>query len=210
MVTYDTGDNMYVGEGIHEIVLQILEENAYKNKKFPGRDPYTQDYNLVYSSVMQGMDNISKIKNHKEKAEFAFQQKIKTRKITFRDAVNAARALVQFTAGSVVEQDEMTRRAKICSNCDLVNKNVGCATCHAGAVLSQVVNIVRTAAKRGVHYPTVAGAEAKDSNCGYCGCSSLMILPAKISVFNESEEKNAGRPDICWVKRDSPNYIPET
>ena len=209
MVEYDTGVSVYTGKDINDIVLQVRNENIEKNRKFPGRNPYPVDYNAIYNTVHKGLENLKKIAHHSKGADRNLQANILRRHVTFRDAVNAAKSIVSLTAGNIVTTEEMTRRANICAKCPFVNKNAGCSLCKFGAYITSTINAIRRIANHSFTYPIVKGLAARDSNCGYCGCSHVMILPAKISCFNETDEKNEGRPDICWIKRDGVNYIPE-
>lgn len=204
MIEYDIGNAVYVGKDIDDIVKQIKEENIEKNRKFPGRNPYPVDYKSIYLSVTKGLENLGKIKRN---TKVSHRQRGK-RSVDFRGAVNAAKSIVNISHGKVVSQEEMTRRASICSNCDLLSKNTGCGLCKFGAFITSTVNAIRKMSNRPISYPTIRGITARDANCNFCGCSHVMILPATMDCFNESEEKNLARPSFCWIKKGGINYIP--
>lgn len=208
MIYYDTGDFLFIGNNIEEIAIQIQENNISRNKKFPkGRDPYPTDLEHIKTRVELGLKKLRQIELNQEMAKMRLKKKVQSGSVNFRDAINAAKSIVNLSQGKIVSQEEMFRRAHICSNCELVNENIGCTLCKMGAIVTSVVSTVRKMAGRTLHYPTVNGKPATNSNCGYCGCSHTMILPANIDCFNESEEKNQGRPQFCWIRKDSPNYL---
>ena len=209
MVTFPTPKKTYEGEDMDSVVRQVLIDNIIKNRKFAHK-PYPEDYNLVYNYVFKQLNGARKSGVAREKEEVKREERIKAGRITFMDSLRGAKAILNMAVGDVVEAHEMARRAVICSQCPLVTNNTDCASCKMGKEVTNIVNSIRNLARRSVNYPTVKARRARDMNCGYCGCSMLMVLPAKISCFNEAEHKNENRPDPCWIKRGGINYIAQT
>lgn len=128
----------------------------------------------------------------------------KKKRIGLAEAVSGAKALIRYTSGSTVSTAEIERRSNICKDCSLINKIGGCAPCGAAGKIANFVNTVRVSLKLEQPIPT----SVKSSYCGVCDCSLALMVPSKMELFVEPESKNLQRPDHCWVKRNSNNYIP--
>lgn len=212
MITYATNRKTYTGETIDQVVREVLVDNT-KNNKLYNHNPYPVDYNEVYNMVKTKDRRLRRANGYKEASENSSQRRrenqiARNQPISFGDAVRGAKAIVKMAKGQVVDGSEILRRANICTGCHLSSKSSGCATCRFGRQVTDVVNVIRSLAGRSISYPNIKGSKARDMNCGACGCSLMVMLPAQIECFDESEEKNQSRPDICWAKRGSVNYIP--
>jgi hypothetical protein len=99
----------------------------------------------------------------------------------------------------LVEQKEADRRAAICVSCPLNVAVSGCASCHK--IASMITGAV--AKKRGAHDDHLRA-------CAICRCSlkAMVWFPMEILRSNESADRQALRPDFCWVKENGPQYIP--
>ena len=164
---------------------------------------------MVYNEIIRTIAKAIKpaVQRHQEQFK---EQKTPVKRVTFKAALDGSRAIVHHAKGSVVAQGEMARRTQICSQCPMITKTTDCASCKAGRVITQTVNFMRQVAGRAVTYPnfqTVYGTRAKDHACGFCGCSMLTLIPAKMSVFKESDEDNQMRPDMCWAKKGGINHV---
>lgn len=98
----------------------------------------------------------------------------------------------------LVEEKEAERRAHLCVACPL-NVNVsGCATCHKIA-----------------SYLTGAVAEKKTPYadnlraCAICHCSlqAMVWFPMDLLASRETADRQAVRPNFCWVKQGRENYV---
>lgn len=130
---------------------------------------------------------------------------VRPKKIGLADAVTGAKALLRYTQGSAVSSSEITRRSEICKDCPLINRIGGCASCGAAGKIANFVSNIRSSLKLQDPIPD----SVKSSYCGVCQCSLALMVPSKMDAFNESIEKNSKRPDNCWLKTTSNNYINE-
>ena len=209
MIEYHTRKKIYTGRSIEEVALEVLQDNKVLNKTLPHK-PYPEDYNVIYNNIRIKLRAKETSDLHAKEAESRSEQRRNSgAPISFSDALRGAKAILNFSAGKVVESSEMSRRAHICSQCPMVAKNSDCATCKMGKTINNIVSGIRKMAGRGITYPSIGGRRAKDTYCGSCGCAMLMMLPAKISCFSEPDEKNQSRPEMCWARRDGFNFIPE-
>ena len=209
MVVYQASGKTYEAEDIKGIVRQLQKDNEERNKGKRHR-PYSTDYGTLFNQVSQA---ITKAMAPKVQREMFHAEQPRPERVSFKDALNGAKAIVSLAAGNITTDAEMKRRATICGQCPLLTTNTDCAGCKMGQVVTQAANWVRGLAKRNIIYPTfnnVYGKQAKDLSCGYCGCSMLTMLPAKMKAFRENDEKNQARPDMCWIKRGGQNHVEES
>jgi hypothetical protein len=128
----------------------------------------------------------------------------KKKRIGLAEAVSGAKALLRYASGSTASTLEIERRAGICKDCPLIDRIGGCAPCGAAGKIANFVNSLRTSLRLDQPIPS----SIKSSYCGVCDCSLALMVPSKMSAFSESESQNLQRPDICWIKKTSTNYIP--
>lgn len=125
------------------------------------------------------------------------------KRIGLAEAVSGAKAILRYTTGSSVESSEIQRRSAICAACPLINRLGGCAPCGAAGKIANFVSLLRSTLKLQEPIPN----EVKSSYCGVCQCSLALMVVSKMDAFNETTEQNGKRPDNCWVKKSSINYI---
>lgn len=125
------------------------------------------------------------------------------KKKSLKEVVNGAFALVKVTSGNTVEQGEINRRASICTNCTLLSKATGCNSCGFAGRVASFVNKFKKSINHGFIVPN--GLDS--SYCNVCECSLVVMLPSQMSSFREKEEMNSSRPDHCWIKKSSQNYV---
>lgn len=175
------------------IVFFGNSEQLIKNailKKFPNS---TED--LDYISIVS---NTQKIEQYKAPSE-------KKKKISFKDGVAGAYALFKVVTGAVVEQSELNRRSNICIKCPKVIESSNCRSCGFAASLLKFVTKLKKAFGKGFVIPH----NLEDKHCGICDCALSVMLPSDLKMFSHEKDKQSLRPDFCWLKKDSPNYISE-
>lgn len=210
MITFETRYATYEGADIDAVTRQIMADNKKRNIPLAHK-PFPEDYNLIYNHVRtrinkKGGDG-AKIERSAEKASVA--RRTSGRPIKFTDAVRGANAILKMAAGQVVDKTEMDRRAAICTACPKVSLTSDCVPCKMGKRVASIINGIRKMAGKQVNLPKVRNRAAKSMYCDSCQCSLMVMIPAKIKCFNEPEDKNQARPDNCWAKRGSENYIGE-
>ncbi len=122
---------------------------------------------------------------------------------SLQEVVNGALALVKVTSGDTVDQGEINRRATICTNCKEQSRASGCSSCGFAGKVARFVNKFKKSISHGFTVPN--GLDA--SYCNICDCSLVVMLPSKMSSFRETDEMNKSRPDNCWIKKTSSNYV---
>jgi hypothetical protein len=121
------------------------------------------------------------------------------------EVVNGAKAILNVAKGEVASQEEITRRASICTSCPMTSETSDCIGCGFGERLVAFTKKLRTDLF-GASYKIPNGMERL--YCKVCSCSLAIMIPSKMSAFNEKDGKQAERPNHCWVKKESPNYKP--
>lgn len=116
--------------------------------------------------------------------------------VTLADAKNGAISALRQIGGNVVDQNEINRRAAICTNCPLKGQISGCMGCGLAAKITNFVNTVKGLWGASYNIPN----DLKKNHCQACGCSLAMMLPAELQDFTEKERTNKLRPNFCWVK----------
>lgn len=130
----------------------------------------------------------------------------KDRKISFKDALTGVQAIVKIVKGEFVDQAEINRRAILCTNCPQKSLTTDCYGCGFASRLTAYVNKVK---KETFGTNFVIPNDLQGKYCGVCQCALLVMLPSKMSAFEEDAAKQDLRPKHCWVKKDSINYKPE-
>ena len=126
-------------------------------------------------------------------------------RLTLHGASKACNALLNVASGNVETNYEITRRAAICRNCPHLTSVSDCMSCGGAGKVSNLIRSVRSIFKKNINIPH----EAAKRYCGLCGCSLALLLPTTMpNQKDETEEVNEKRPDHCWLKKSSVNYIP--
>lgn len=126
----------------------------------------------------------------------------KTKEITIADAANGAKAMIKNLAGSTVSNGEILRRSAICAACPLIASISNCTSCGMSGKIAKWNNKIRAA--RGLQIPIPS--DVSHSFCDVCSCSlSLMVLTKRVDFVDKEE----GRPDNCWLNKNSKNYTNE-
>lgn len=133
------------------------------------------------------------------------QTSIKTSdKVTFSQAVSGAKALIKSTIGGE-DSTEIQRRSEICKDCPLRDGISVCGSCGTAGKIARFVNTFK--AKLGIR--TTIDKKISLSYCGFCKCSLALIVVTKLKDFHEeTPARNSSRPDVCWLKKTSHNYLP--
>jgi len=120
--------------------------------------------------------------------------------ISFKDAVNGANALVSIVSGGNVVQNEINRRASICSKCPKLSTTSNCLSCGFAGKLNNFVNKVKNAFGKGFTIPDKMASKY----CKVCNCSLAVMLPADLKYFNHEKDTNSSeRPSTCWIKNEN-------
>lgn len=154
---------------------------------------FMQKNNIIFNreDLLRSIDRQSAIASTKKK------------RVTLGDAVNGAKALIKYTSSNRISTEELTRRSTICSQCPMINRLGGCMSCGAAGAIARFVNKIRSSYNLEIQIPS----EVRQSYCGVCECSLALMVVTHINDFHESAEKNAMRPDCCWMKTISYNFI---
>lgn len=111
--------------------------------------------------------------------------------VTLRDAASAIKAATQAGRGNVVPPEELQRRAAICERCPMRQFVGAGALDRASQVLGMMVNRHRVPKSLTTY------------KCGVCGCSLMMLLPARTEdLHKDTPEQASYRKHTapgCWV-----------
>lgn len=130
--------------------------------------------------------------------------KVHKPKLTFKEALAGSVALLKVVGGDTVSKEEIKRRSALCASCPLKTEVSNCWGCGFGKTLTRFISGLRNMFTGEVSL----SRDVSSSYCGVCGCALATMLPSKMSSFNqESQEKQKERPNYCWVKQNSPNYV---
>ena len=153
--------------------------------------------------------SVSEITSYVEEnaKEYTLQEKEKN-ELTFKKMVAGASAIINVTKGSIVTQAEINRRASICQNCKSnggpgVVSTGECRPCGFAARLATWINSVKKNFGKSFTIPN----NFEDKGCGSCLCALAVMLPSKMSAFDYEKDSVNARPDHCWVKKTSNNFI---
>ena len=156
---------------------------------------FLRDNNIIFSEadLLKAIERQSKISEQKKK-------------LSFKQAVYGANALIRYAGGDSVSYKEIERRSSICSNCPLISEVEKCGPCGTAGKIARFIGEMKTKLK--LSYPIPE--EIKYSYCGVCDCSLALMTVTKIENFHkESNLINERRPDCCWLKTTSKNYSNE-
>lgn len=131
-------------------------------------------------------------------------------RLKMSDAINGAKAFIRLVGGDRVEQEEINRRAGICSagnkggSCPKLAETSNCKSCGGfmGSLLSWVGKLKAMFNSSNFQIPN--GLES--SYCDCCGCSLALMLPSKIDAFKFEKSEQLKRPSFCWLKRNGMNF----
>jgi len=175
----------------------------HKGEKIMGNSPEAIAFRIVKTDTTPFDEILEKVKSslkiESNNPPVYKDQKI-IKKLTLKDYMSGASALVNVAIGSSVSQEEINRRAVICTNCPKVTEIPGCHGCGLAAAVNETVNKVKKAFGGGFTIPN----NLQFNGCGVCSCALSVMLPAKMSQFKKEEV----RPTHCWVNKKSPNYVP--
>jgi hypothetical protein len=119
------------------------------------------------------------------------------------EAFKAANALVNMVRDKVVTDEELTRRANICSTCPHANTASDCMSCGGAALAGEFVQKIKAMKGKDLKIPDAL----KKKNCEICKCYLSLLLVTKFEDLKpEDPHTNARRPMWCWLKTDSPNF----
>lgn len=149
------------------------------------------------SEVLKSIDRQSKYKIEKIS--------VKKRK-TLADVIRGATAVIKFAAGKSASHSEIQRRSKICEGCPLKESTAGCQACGAAEKVRVFISSIQKIKKDVIDIPS----PIKSKFCDFCGCSIPLLVVTRFEDFNiEDDKSNSRRPDICWLKKSSPNFTKE-
>ncbi len=175
---------------VHRFESQMDKHHVYQQAS-----EFFRKSNINFSpdSLMKDIERQSKIT-------------VRTKTLSFGDALNGALAALKFTAGKSTSPAEIRRRSTICSNCPLKDTVSGCFSCGMGSRIAKSVSSMRAKKGSAIAIPE----EVKTLFCGFCGCAIPLMVVTQHEDFNtESFEINNKRPDNCWLKTTSPNFTNE-
>jgi len=181
----------------------------YRGKSFLGADEQVLYRNVIkYFPDADAEEVRLAISKHSSTPHFLGDTAKKSKaKISFKEAKNGAAALLKVMVGETVPQIEINRRAAICNSCPNVSQTTDCVGCGFGKKLNNFISeIKKNVFKTNLDIPN----GLKGSYCKVCSCALVMMLPSRMEAFNESEEKQAERPDFCWVKKTSQHYVSDS
>lgn len=124
-------------------------------------------------------------------------------RLTFKDVVNGAKALLGLSIGDAVDQNEVTRRGRICASCPRMTLTTDCYGCGFAGTLNKFIGGLKGLFGKELSL----NADVKGGYCDICSCALSIMIPSKLDKFNESEEKQSQRPDFCWLKKSSENFF---
>lgn len=176
---------------------------------FANIDKYLTSKNISYDRdellghIKRNMRQNSAFSGGTTAQEKKFNKEYKKR-LTFKDVVAGAKALLGVGLGNTVEQQEITRRGQICAGCPLAELTTDCYGCGFSRVLSKFINNLKTIIGKEVSLHS----DIKGSYCSVCGCALSIMIPSKLDAFKEDQAKQDSRPDYCWLKKGGQNYNP--
>lgn len=124
-------------------------------------------------------------------------------KLNYKDALHGANALIKVLGGDAVDQEEIKRRTRICASCPLKTLTTDCYACGFASRLTKIISDIK--GKFTTQFEL--SSDVRGSYCDVCGCALSVMIPSKMSVFSEDADKQASRPNHCWVKKGGPEYV---
>jgi len=120
-----------------------------------------------------------------------------TKKVGIKEASAGAMSALKQIGGGTVPQEEINRRAIICSGCPKISDISGCRSCGFGGKLVKFVNNIKQAFGFGIKIPN----DLSSKFCDCCDCSLGMMIPANLIDFQDKTRNDETRPERCWLKR---------
>lgn len=182
---------------------------VFKDKVFSINHP---DQDVLFSNAKQelidkGIFTTDKdLKEAIDRQSKKVQPRPKLKRKTLSEMVTGAKAVVRYTIGNAASPAEVNRRAKICDQCPLKDSISDCMSCGGAGKVANFINKLRRYKKSEGSIPD----HLRKKFCGMCGCSIAMLIVTKYEDFyQEDAQKNASRPDYCWLKKSSINFTKE-
>lgn len=189
-------------------------KHIYKGELYQFSNP---EKNILFSKVAEDFkakginytdeDLMAAIERQSGMKRKIFQKPVVHRKKpSLAETIHGAKALLRYMGGSSVSSQELERRSAICNNCPLRDSVSDCMSCGGSGKVALFINQLRRSKKFEGSIPE----SLRKKFCGFCGCSLPLLLVSKFKDFEvESPQKNAARPDHCWLKKTSPNFTKE-
>lgn len=194
-------------------------EIKYKNRNFLADSKESMINNITIYLNGKGIEfDKNELKGHVEKsikknsaysggysdAQEKRLNKVYKPRMTFKEVVNGAKALLGVSIGDSVDQDEITRRGRICASCPNKTLTTDCYGCGFASTLNKFIGGLKSLFSKEVSL----NSDVKGSYCNVCSCALAIMIPSKLTAFNEDQDKQDKRPDHCWLKRDGENFNP--
>lgn len=189
--------------------LLAVNVTNYVKSKSDNEDFEKKDLQHI-REMLKGEHSDYTIKKKKEE----YRKKPK-RKISSTMAINGAKAFLKDLKGDNVSQEEFDRRSRICKTCPSYSTTSDCSVCPSAARgLNFARKLRKVFVKEKLKITCVKPGPSKGSPekefCSECDCSLSVMRAAKLNMFSyEADAVNNKRPDQCWIKRSSPNYVGE-
>lgn len=175
---------------------------SYKNQQFLGNTPESLEKALVKAfkiSEAEANKIVSRLIRESIPVvkDQMFKSSVGKKALSFREAVNGAKAVLKASLGIGVEQSVINQRAIKCSACPKISTVTNCKSCGWGSKfqkwMKSMISIFRS------NFTVPNGLD--DKYCSVCDCSIAAMLPAQLSDFkNESDAKKEERKEVnCWI-----------
>lgn len=190
---FNLGDVSFYGDSDEEIIARIKGFYISRNIDI--------NINEYIPLVKKGKKtNNNNIKNQLEGAGPAKKNK------SFDQVLNGAKAIIKNEAGMTASQEEINRRAKVCTNCPLLSDVTNCKACGFGSSFAKwMKKSIKALLPHRKESFTIPNSLA-DKYCSFCSCSLFVVLPSEMNNFKETNSQL--RPENCWINPESPNYLP--
>lgn len=116
----------------------------YRGIVFFGNNEETIKNAIVkkFPNCLEDLEYISVTKNNPTVNDYKAPAKEK-KKLSFKDGVTGAYALFKVATGSVVDQNELNRRANICIKCPMLVGSTNCRACGFAKALQTILKSSR-------------------------------------------------------------------
>lgn len=176
------------------------------------------EYNRVYNEVRRQQNNQNTFRKTRpitrEEVTLMETAKQKSKKrLSLSDIFHGAKAFIDIGKGNTVKQSEINRRAEICFACQELGETTDCFGCGAGRRLVKHVQSLKNDTDSAFLIPEGQYKNRRSEPiskffCNICGCSAIALIVSFMkNIRDESDEINNRRPDNCWMKRNSRNFI---
>lgn len=204
---------------IHGTDMESLVNNVivYRKNNGLGNTEYNSAYNEVRRQVSARKNAAAFRKSRpitREEVEKRNMKPKPKKRLSLAEIFHGAKAFVDIKKGNVVRQNEINRRAEICFKCQELSETTDCFGCGAGRRLVKHVQTLKQDTNAAFLIPE--GNFKKRSGlepiskffCNICGCSAIALCVSMMrNIRDESDALNERRPDHCWMKRTSKNFI---